>query len=134
MTKTYFRKTIGFWRLLMAAILITPWIIVMEANPVYAAGIQIPFRGSLSGTVAFGSAGFPVFSGKGIFTQMGLVKNQGYVVFTTASADCAGGVPNDNYETLTAANGDSLSIVSHDVACPIAPNLYHGSGEWELLG
>ncbi len=134
MTTTYFRKTIRFWRLLVAAILITPWIIAMGANPVYAAGIQIPFTGSISGTVAFGSGGFPVFSGKGIFTQMGLVKNQGYVVFTTASADCAGGVPNDNYGTLTAANGDSLSIVSHDVACPIAPNLYQGSGNWEVLG
>jgi hypothetical protein len=132
--KTFFRKTIRFWRLLVAAILVTPGVIGIGATSVYAADTQVPFRGSLSGTVAFGSGGFPVFSGTGFFTLMGLVSNEGYVVFTTASANCAGGVPNDNYETLIAANGDSLTIVSHDVACPIAPNLYHGSGEWVVLG
>ncbi len=133
--KTFYSKTIRLWRLLVAAMLIAPWIIGLGATSVYAAGTsQVPFRGSYSDAVAFGSNGAPLFNGTGIATHLGRSTNEGYVVFTTASSSCAGGVPNDNYETLTAANGDSLTIVSHDVACPIGPNQYHGSGDWEILG
>jgi hypothetical protein len=133
--KTFLRKTIGFWRLLVALVLVTPWILGLGAAPVLAdSSTLVPLKGTISGTVAFGSGGFPVFNGTGIFTHMGLVANEGYVVFTNAPVTCPGGVPNDNYETLTAANGDTLSIVSHDVACPVAPNLYYGGGEWEVLG
>ena len=133
--KTFNGKTMRFWRLLVAAMLIVPWILGLGANSVYAAGThQVPFKGSYSGTVVFGSNGAPLFNGTGIASHLGNSTNQGYVVFTTSPSTCAGGVPNDNYETLTAANGDSLTIVSHDVACPTGPNQYHGSGDWELLG
>lgn len=132
---TLYRKTFRLWRLLVAAMLIASWIFGLGATSVYAAGThQVPFNGSYTGKVAFGSNGAPLFNGTGIATHLGRSTNEGYVVFTTGSASCAGGVPNDNYETLTAANGDSLTIVSHDVACPIGQNLYHGSGDWEALG
>jgi hypothetical protein len=133
--KTFYRKTFRLWRLLVAAILIAPWIIGLGTTPVYAAGThQVPFGGFFSGAVAFGSNGAPQFNGNGIATYLGRITNEGYVVFTAVPADCVGGVPNDNFETLTAANGDSLTIVSHDVACPIAQNVYYGSGHWEVLG
>ncbi len=133
--KTFYSKTIQSWRLLVAAILIAPWIIGLGATPAHAAGThQVPFRGSYSGAAAFASNGAPLFNGTGIATHLGSSTNEGYVVFTTAPADCAGGFPNDQYETLTAANGDSLTIVSHDVACPIGPNQYHGTGNWAVLG
>ena len=133
--KSFFRKTIGFWRLLVALMPVARFILGLQAAPVLAdSSTLVPLSGNFSGTVAFGSGGFPVFNGSGIFTLMGPVTNEGYVVFTSAPATCPGGSPNDNYETFTVANGDTLSIVSHDVACPVAPNLYYGGGEWEVLG
>jgi len=116
-------------------VLIVPMILGVAVVSASAAGNhqQVPFWGSYSGTVATGSNGAPVFSGAGIATHMGHSTSQGYVVFTSAPINFAGGVPNDNYETLTAANGDSFMIVSHDVACPTGPYQYLGSGDWNVV-
>ena len=105
----------------------------MGETAAYAAGQQVPFHGSYSGTAAMGANGAPVFSGTGNATHLGRSTTVGYAVFTTAPASSAGGVSNDNYETLTAENGDSFTIVSHDVACSIGPNRFHGSGDWDVV-
>ena len=39
-----------------------------------------------------------------------------------------------NYETLTAANGDSLMLTSNDVAYPISPGVFHGIGHFVVTG
>jgi hypothetical protein len=117
-------------------LIIALWIIGIGTNSVYAAGNQVPFVGFYSGTISIASDGTPIFNGTGIATHLGKGTNEGHVVFTGGSISCVGGIPNDNYETLTAANGDSLTLVSHDVACPI-PNRdgwYHGTGHWEVTG
>jgi hypothetical protein len=119
--------------LLMVAMLIALGIVGMGATPASAAHM-IPFVGGYSGTAAFASDGTPRFRGTGIATYLGKSTNEGYVVFTSGAPSCAGGVPNDQYETLTGANGDSITIVSHDVACPIGPSQYHGTGNWQVVG
>jgi hypothetical protein len=43
-------------------------------------------------------------------------------------------VANVNTETLTAADGDTLTLTSDDVACPIGPGVFHGSGNWVVTG
>jgi hypothetical protein len=122
------------WRWLAAALFITPWLAGLGgASPASAAGNDIPFQASFTGTAAFTSSGAPVFAGSGQAEHMGLSTTTGYVVFTNLPPTCAGGVPNDNYETLTAANGDAFTIVSHDVACPTGPYQYHGSGDWSVV-
>lgn len=131
--KTFYRKTLRLWRLLAAAMLMAPAIIGMGATSAYAANAEVPFHAFYAGTTVFGSNGAPLFSGRGIASHLGRSTSAGYVVFTTALATCAGGVPNDNYEILTAANGDAFTIVSHDVACPTGPGLYHGSGGWDVI-
>ena len=131
--KKLYRQTFRWMPMLLAALLGAAGIMGSGAPSAYAAGNQELFKGSYSGTVGFGSNGAPVFSGTGIATDLGRSASAGYVVFTNAPAGCAGGVPNDNFETLTAANGDSFTIVAHDVACPIGPNQYHGSGSWEVV-
>jgi hypothetical protein len=131
--KMFYRKAIRLWPLFVAAMFIAPGIIGMGPTAAYAADDRVPFRGFYSGTVAMGSNGASLFSGTGIATHLGRSTSEGYVVFTAAPTSCAGGVPNDNYETLTAANGDSFTIVSHDVACPTGPNQYHGSGDWDVV-
>ncbi|MBI2861341.1 MAG: hypothetical protein HYX89_00820 [Chloroflexi bacterium] len=133
---TFYCKASRFWLLLMVFMLIALGTIGMGATLAYATGTQVPFRGSYSGTLAFASDGTPLFSGTGISTHLGKGTNEGYVLILSGQASCIGGVPNDNYETLTAANGDSLTIVSHDEACPIPnmPGWFHGTGHWEVTG
>jgi hypothetical protein len=121
------------WRLLAAALFIAPGIMGMGAQAAYAAAAQLPFSGTYSGTAVFRSDGTPIFSGAGHATYLGQSTSDGYSVFTSAPVDCAGGVPNDNYETFTAASGDTFEIVSHDVACPTGPYQYHGTGNWNVI-
>jgi hypothetical protein len=99
----------------------------------YAAGQPVSFRGSYSGKAAMGTNGSPVFGGTGIATHLGNSTCEGYATFTTDSASSAGGISNDNYETLTAANGDSFTIVTRDVACATGPGQFHGSGDWDVV-
>jgi len=131
--KIFHHKSIRIWRVLVSVLLIAPGIMGIDANSVFAAGKQIPFSGSYSGGATFAADGTPLFSGTGSTTQLGRTTIEGYSVFVAGSPNCSGGIPNDNYETLTAANGDSLSIVSHDVACPIGPYQYHGTGNWVVV-
>jgi hypothetical protein len=131
---TFLGKSMRLWQLLVAAMLIAPWVLGFGTTSTYASDQQVPFSASYSGAISFASNGVWLLNGTGIATHMGRSTNAGYLVFTAAPVDCAGGVPSDNHETLTAANGDTLAIVSHDVACPIGPNLYQGSGNWEVLG
>ncbi|MDP9340711.1 MAG: hypothetical protein M3Q23_01110 [Actinomycetota bacterium] len=107
----------------------------MGANSAYAAGIQVPFRGSYSGmAVTDFSSGTVDFSGTGISTQLGLSANEGHLQVTGPDSSCAGGLANVRNETLTAANGDLLMLTSHDVACPIGPLVFHGTGHWVVTG
>ncbi len=129
----YFRSNRLLWLIVMP-MLIALGTLGMGANSAYAAGKQVPFDGFYAGTISIASNGTPVFNGVGIATHLGKGTNEGHVVFTSSPVNCAGGIPNDNTETLTAANGDALTLVSHDVACPI-PHLsgwYHGIGHWEV--
>lgn len=117
----------------LVGIIIALGVIAIGATTASAAGM-VPFSGSYSGAVVWPSGGTPTFSGTGTASYLGQSTNQGYVVFTSATPSCAGGVPNDNYETLASNDGDSLLIVSHDVACPTGPYQYQGTGNWQVIG
>ena len=66
---------------------------------------------------------------------MGRIVTVGHALVTGFdNTNCAGGVANTNVETLTAANGDTLTITSADVACPTGPGEYHGTGHWVVTG
>jgi hypothetical protein len=132
--KTFPSRSVRLWTLLLAAMALTLAGLGLGASPASAAGSQDLFKAYFSGAVAFGSGGFPVFSGTGQASYLGKISDQGYVVITGASATCPGGFSNDHYETLTAANGDSLTLLSHDVACPVAPGVYDGGGQWQVIG
>jgi hypothetical protein len=71
------------------------------------------------------------FNGSGIATQMGLTRSNGGAV--SSAPDAAGCIPNVNTESLTAANGDELTIQSNDVACPVGPTTLHGTGHWVVV-
>jgi hypothetical protein len=123
-------KTGRLWILVAVMLLIA-----LGANSVYAAP-TVPFRGSYSGAIQFTSPSTAHFTGTGISSYLGRGADTGDVtitgVITDPNAGCVGGIVNANVETLTAANGDSLTITSYDVGCPVSPGLYHGTGNWTV--
>jgi hypothetical protein len=102
------------------------------ARSAHAAGAQVPFGGAYAGTLAFTSPTTAALSGTGIATYLGPSTNQGLVTME-GPASC-GGFAVINNETLTAPNGDALSITIHDVSCPISPGVYHGTGTYVVTG
>jgi len=106
----------------------------IRARAASAAGSPLPFTGSYAGAAAFADPTTVTFRGTGIATHLGASTTQGHAVMTGPDSRCPGGVANVNSQTLTAANGDSLTITSHDVACPISSNVLRGTGKWVVTG
>jgi hypothetical protein len=68
---------------------------------------------------------------------MGQVTGEGLLSLGEPTPGCPGGVlgvPNLNTETLTASNGDTLTIRMEDLACPTGPSSFHGTGRWTITG
>jgi hypothetical protein len=121
---------------LLAALLIAVAVLGLGASPA-AAKNAVPFSASFAGAaIAAPDFSSVTFSGSGHATQLGVSTSAGYLVLTAAPSPCAGGVPNDQYETFTAANGDTLSIISTDVGCPVDATgfRFHGTGNWTVTG
>jgi len=120
---------------MLVAILIALGAIGIGLRPTHAAPVQVPFDGTYSGTISLTDNQYVIlFSGTGISSHLGLGANHAQIVITGMDNRCSGGVANTNFETLTAANGDSLYLTSYDVACPIASNIYRGGGNWTITG
>jgi hypothetical protein len=120
---------------LLAAMLIVLGAVGIRAIPVSAASThQVPFSASYSGTAILTSPTSATFSGTGTATHLGASTNQGNSVVTRPDSSCPGGLANNHYETLTAANGDTLSLISYDVACPMSLGQFHGTGHWVVTG
>ena len=85
-----------------------------------------------TGTAVIADPSSVHFSGTGRSTLLGTSDNDGQIVITGPDSSCAGGLANTNTETLTAANGDQLVLTLHDVSCRVGPNVFRGSGTWEV--
>ena len=120
---------------MLVVMLIAMGTIGIGANSASAAGDQVPFRASYSGTAAFNSAtGTALFTGTGIASYLGRSTNVNHIT-VSGPASCPGGFANINVETLTAANGDTLVLTGpHDQACPTGPTAVHGTGDWTVTG
>jgi hypothetical protein len=117
----------------LAAALFTLAIPALVAAAASADSNPIPFTASFSGSAAISSPVLTSFTGKGVATHMGAIATQGHADITGPDPSCLGGVANVNLETLKAANGDTLTIRSQDVACPTGPGVYHGTGQWMVI-
>ncbi len=120
----------------LAVMLITIATIGIGVNSASAAaGHQVPFHASYSGTAAFTSATTALFTGTGIASHLGRSANENHITVTGPATSCPGGFANINVETLTAANGDTLELTGpHDVGCPTRPGVVHGTGDWTVTG
>jgi hypothetical protein len=102
-----------------------------------AAGHQVPFSASYSGTAAFTSPTTALLTGTGHASHLGRSTNVNHITVSGPGSpgSCPGGFANINVETLTAANGDTLVLTGpHDQACPTGPNAVHGTGDWNVTG
>ena len=109
--------------------------LVLGAAAASAQDGQLPFRASFSGQVQFTGPTTTAFQGTGTATHMGVITTNGAADVTGHDdSTCAGGIANTHRETLTAANGDTLTLVSYDVACPTGPFQFHGTGHWTITG
>lgn len=123
---------------LLAAMLIALGTAGLGTNAASATDSQVLFRASYAGAAAFTGETSVAFSGTGVARVLGHGTNVGNAQFTdqVPNADCFGGVefPNVHTETLTAADGDSLTITAHDIACPTSEYRFRGTGFWEVTG
>ena len=120
-----------------AATVVAVATVALGTGPASAAGTQIPFNGSYSGSATWTTPTTIALAGTGTGSHLGRITNSGTVYLTDFNSTCPDGpdgVASINVETLTAADGDTLTIQSDDVACPTAPGLYHGTGHWTATG
>jgi hypothetical protein len=133
--KKFYGQTGRLWRLVALAMVIALGTIGVGANSAHASGgPQVPFKGSYSGNVAITGATTAVLSGTGNSTLLG---NGPYAGDDVRSSPLPGGGFTDTLiETLTAANGDTLTVKCIDVATPIPgrPGMYQGKGQWTVTG
>jgi hypothetical protein len=106
----------------------------LRTTAVHATAGQVPFFGRYFGDAMFTGDTTISFAGTGIATHLGGGVNHGDIALTGPDNSCPGGVANTHVDTLTAANGDSLTITAHDVACPTGPMQFRGTGTWVVTG
>jgi hypothetical protein len=118
----------------LAVALMAVGLLAISVRPAFAGTDHHPFKAKLSGSMAMTSQTTVSFVGSGTATSMGHITNVGNVAFTGSDSNCPGSITNVNTETLTDNHGDTLTIASLDVACPIGPGQVHGTGHWTVTG
>jgi hypothetical protein len=131
------RRAVGL--ILLAVAMLLP-----GASAVAAKDHGVPFKADFAGSAGFSGPTTTVFAGSGNASHLGRISSSGFADISCFPSDptstscvpggCPGGVPNVQTETFTAANGDTLTILSQDVACPTGPSQYHGMGVWTVTG
>jgi hypothetical protein len=98
----------------------------------------VPFSGSYAGTIVHTANPFVNLSdATGSSTYLGQGTSKGTTtILGFDDSTCLGGIKNVQVYTLTASNGDTLTLTIHDVACPmtLAPGLFRGVGNWYVSG
>jgi hypothetical protein len=107
-------------------------LIGLTANPAGAA-TTVPFADVVAGTVTATSPSSFALAGSGIASSLGAVRYSGTV--TVTSAPGAATLTDTLTETLTAANGDSITIVCQQSATlvPGTTNVLHGKDTWTVV-
>ena len=93
-----------------------------------AAGSGVPLKASISGTVSMTGDMTFALDGTVKANHMGSMKEyQANGVFTGPNTDSL-------TETLTAANGDTLTIMCNQTLEAISPGVFRGIDEWTVIG
>lgn len=115
---------------------VTGTIVMAISRPAFADDPTRPFMATFSGTALFTSQISAEFHGSGEAMHLGETTNSGFlyplIPETTDECEAGWGIPHTNTETLTAADGDQLVLVMNDLACPVGPNVFAGTGIWHV--
>jgi hypothetical protein len=91
-----------------------------------AAAPAVPFKADVSGSVSLGTGAFTL-AGQGKASHLGMTGYTGSGVFTGPLSDTL-------TETLTAANGDTLTILCQQVLEDLGNGMLRGADEWTVIG
>jgi hypothetical protein len=131
--KKFFSKGSKLWMFVTLAMLSALVTAGTGTSLAYASSsqVQVPFMGSISGTVAFTSPTTAVLSASGVATHLGRTTYAGNVSDITLTPT---GLTNVLVETLTAANGDTLTFYCTEVAVETSPGVYQATDQWVVIG
>ena len=100
----------------------------LAARSASAADLGDPFKASVSGTVSLTGPSTFTLDGAGKASHIGSMRDyQADGVFTGANTDTL-------TETLTAANGDTLTILCNQVLEEVSPGVFRGTDTWTVIG
>ena len=129
-------------RLVTLAAILAVGLLATTAGPAAAARQQsVPFTASIAGTLSPtgpGPTGLPTFalSGTGKSNPLGTVRHYNATVMITSGDLVNGPISDVLTETLTAANGDTLTIVCQQVATltSTGSGVIDGTDTWTVTG
>lgn len=126
-----FSKRSKIWMFLTLAMFIALVTAGTGTSLAYADSNQIPFNGSFSGAVTITGETTAALGGSGIAAHLGL---SAYVANVSDITPTATGFTDVLVETLTAANGDTLTIRCVQVAVQTSPGVFVGTDQWTVTG
>src|SRR6266540_2989665 len=101
---------------ILIATVLSALVVVVGAFPAAFATHSVPFNGSLSGSGTATSQNLNRITAKGHLSGLGKIMLVGTTTVTGLS-ECGGFVGTEQ-DTITAANGDQVSIAGNGVSCP----------------
>jgi hypothetical protein len=127
--KTFYGKRNMVWMLVVVVMILALGAIGAAASSASAAKPSVPFSASVSGSAIVDlGAGTIKLAGTGNASHLGNVKSYKAIgSITTPTTDIL-------TETLTAANGDSLTILCSQVVADLGNGLWHGTDTWTVIG
>lgn len=134
MSKEQNKSVIGqgrLWMFFTVAMIVALVISGAGASPAYAGSNQVPFKASFSGTVTITGPTTAILDGAGKATHLGKTVYEGDVSDITPNET---GITDVLVETLTAANGDTLTILCIQEAEEISPGVFEGTDQWTVIG
>lgn len=122
------------WRWLSLVAVLALGLVGPGASSASAAAPAVPFKASVSGTVSPTAPLTFVLAGTGTSSDLGKVKTYGANVVITSGDPVNGPMTNTLTETLTGANGDTLTILCQQIASSISPGVFRGVDQWTVIG
>ena len=123
----------SWWRaVFLLAITVSLGVVGLGASAASAATSAAPFRFAVSGTASVAGSAITL-DGSGLATDLGIVRYKATGVINSDNPT-TGVITDTLTETLTAANGSTVTILCHQVATPISSGVYNGIDHWTVTG
>jgi hypothetical protein len=94
----------------------------------------VPFNASYASIITFTGQYSATLAGNGKATHLGQTTTVGNLAVVGPATTCANGFASEIRDTLTAANGDQVTVLITMEACPAAPGIYPAAGTYVVTG